>query len=264
MHSDINLMRFLHLFSMAGVAEIMCKYGAGDKVLQLESLDPFGFDKFYGVTETFTDINKLVQRAEELEPEYDKIVIHDFEEFSFHFTPSKVIYVFHGSKLRGLPQNRIDEVKDKLCFVMTTDLLDFLPNAIYLPQPVDLEHFKFQESNEAGESWLCINRDYERYKIEPKIKARYPKVEYYARSKPNIIQYEDMPDFLAQYTDYVDWKFDYSKPEPKSLPDPSCTGVQALSVGCRVWDRNGNVLSPIIVSIHDGKRVVERFMKEIK
>ena len=50
-------MRILHLFSMAGVAEIMCKYGAGDKVLQLEQFDTMGFYEHYGVTETFKDLH---------------------------------------------------------------------------------------------------------------------------------------------------------------------------------------------------------------
>ena len=57
---------------MAGVAEIMCKYGAGDKVLQLEQFDTMGFHEYYGVTETFKDLQSLVKRAEDIQTSYTR------------------------------------------------------------------------------------------------------------------------------------------------------------------------------------------------
>ena len=70
-----------------------------------------------------------------------------------------------------------------------------------------------------------------------------------------------MPEYLVQYSDYVDWKFDYSHP-PKTLPHPSCTGLQALALGLDVHDKDGLLLDRNLLIVHDAKRVTERFLKE--
>ena len=258
-------MRILHLFSMAGVAEIMCKYGAGDKVLQLREFDPFGFSDFYRVTELFDDPNLLVKRAVELKPEYDKIIIHDFLEFDIHFPADKILYVFHGGKLRGMADAQRESLKDKQCYVTTTDLCELLPNATYLPNPVDLEHFTYEGESVYGdkETWFCINRGHGREFIEKKIKEKYPETLYYERNKDSIIDYEDMPFFLSQYDNYVDWKFTYDHP-PVTVPALSCTGLQAMAMGCIVHDHNGEVTDKKVLLIHDAKRVTERFLKDIE
>ena len=259
---NINLMpRFMHLFSMAGMAEQMCKYGAGDKVLQLDNLDPFGFAEHYGVTEKFSDINDLISRAIELEPEYDYVIIHDFADFKHHFTPSKIIFVFHGSKLRNMAQKDIEKYSEWPCYVTTQDLLEYMPKASYLPNMVDLELFYDDIYDvEDTRTYLCINRKRDRKHIEKTIRMRYPDIEYLERTEGNIIRYTDMPDFLSQYTDYVDWKFDYSDP-PLSLPNPSCTGLQALALGMDVHDKDGNLLDRNLLIVHGAKYVVERFLQ---
>lgn len=252
-------MRILHLFSMAGVAEIMCKYGAGDKVLQLEQFDIMGFNQYYGVTEMFPDLQSLIKRALQIQTSYDKIVIHDYSEFKQNFPKDKVILVFHGSKLRSLSGPELESVKQYRCFVTTSDLFDILPFAKHLPAPYDKELFK---KDVEGHGWITINRSYQKDFIENKIKERYPDTYYYERTVINIIRYEDMPDFLSQYKDYVDWKFT-TETIPQSLPDPSCTGIQALALGLTVHDRNGCTLSPHLLLIHDPKLVVDRFINEI-
>ncbi len=70
-----------------------------------------------------------------------------------------------------------------------------------------------------------------------------------------------MPQYLSQYENYVDWKFDYSKPEPKSISASSCTAIQALSCGCRVWDKDGLELSPMLLLLHDSKIVTKKFLE---
>ncbi len=252
-------MRILHLFSMAGVAEIMCKYGAGDKVLQLEQFDTMGFNEYYGVTEMFPDLQSLIKRASQIHTSYDKIVIHDYSEFKQNFPKHKVILVFHGSKLRSLNGSELESVKQYPCFITTSDLFDILPFAKHLPAPYDKELFK---KDVEGYGWITINRSYQKDFIENKIKEKYPDTFYYERTIGNIIRYEDMPDFLSQYKDYVDWKFT-TDTIPKSLPDPSCTGIQALALGLTVHDKNGCTLSPHLLLIHDPKLVVDRFINEI-
>jgi len=258
---------FLHVFSIAGVGEMMCKYGAGDKVLQLESLDTFGFGDFYGVTETFPNTGELILRAIKLAPEYDHIIVHDYPEMIKDIPEHKLIYIFHGSKLRGMSQSDRDYIAQTgiPVYVTTVDLMELIPST-YLPNPVDLEHFVDDTGTEfevlKNGNWFCINRSYQRDFIEKKIREKYPKVEYYERNKDSIIQYEDMPGFLEQHSNYVDWKFTYDKPEPNSLPDLSCTGLQAMAVGCTVHNGNGEVTDRKLLAIHDAKRVTQRFLKD--
>lgn len=262
LHINLSMPRFLHLFSMAGIAEMMCKYGAGDKVLQLDNLDPFGFTEHYGVTEKFSDVNDLIRRAIELEPEYDYVIIHDFVEFKYHFTPSKLIFVFHGSKLRNMAQKDIDKYSKWPCYITTQDLWEQMPNATYLPNMVDLELFyDIKYEPEEKRTYLCINRKNDRKFIEKRIRERYPDIEYFERNNNNFIRYQDMPDFLTQYTDYVDIKFTYDDP-PRTLPYPSCTGLQALALGMDVHDKDGNLLDRKLLIVHGAKYVVERFLKD--
>ena len=254
----------MHLFSMAGVAEMMCKHGAGDKVLQLKQFDPFGFHEFYGVTELFDDVNKIVTRAMQLQEDYDKIVIHDFSEFREHFPKDKVIFIFHGTKLRQMDEVEKSAVSTYPCFVTTTDLIPLLPNAIHLPNMVDLEHFKNNDITPGStESWVCINRSYQGDIIKKNIKEKYPETVYYERTNDNLINYADMPDWLEQFDNYVDMKYTYDKPEPKILPDLSCTGLQALAVGCKVWNANGKITDYKTLALHDARNVTLRFLKEI-
>lgn len=249
---------------MAGQAEMMCEHGAGDKVLQLKTLDPFGFSEFYGVTEMFDNTGELLLRAIELEPEYDYLIVHDYNQFIEHFPANKIILVYHGTKLRYMPESEKGLLikSGYPIYVTTHDLLECIP-ATLLPNMVDLEHFvDVKPTFEADGDWFCINRTYQREYIEKRIKEKYPKTEYYERSSKNIIDYEDMPHFLEQHSNYVDWKFNYDKPEPHTTDAMSCTGLQAMAVGCTVHNSNGEVNKGNLLAIHDAKRVTERFLKD--
>jgi hypothetical protein len=246
---------------MAGVAEIMCKYGAGDKVLQLKEFDPFGFHDFYKVTELFDEPNALIKRAEDLIDDYDKIIIHDYSEFRFHFPKDKVILLFHGTKLREMPDADKEPLKEYPCYVTTVDLLDIIPSTL-LPAPIDLEHFTDSHIEPADlDDWFTINRSYQRDFIESDMRTLFPRLEYYERNAANIIQYSDMPHFLEQHENYVDMKYTYDKPIPKRVNFLSCTALQAMAVGCKVWTANGQADRKELL-IHDAKRVTERFLDD--
>ena len=256
-------MKVLHLFSMAGVAEMLC--GPDDRVFQLDQFDEFGFAEYYKKTTRFKDLKELIREAERVEGQYDKIVIHDFIEFRHEFTKSKLVFIFHGTKLRGMTDMEVNSAKQYPCFVTGIDLMDILPQATFLPAPVDLDLFKpvYGEVDKLKD-WFCINRSYQREFVEKSIKDKYPKTEYYERNSGSIIHYEDMPDFLGQHSNYVDMKYTYDKPDPKLINNPSCTGIQALAVGCTVHTGNGTVMDRKELLIHDRNRVRKRFLEDIE
>ena len=254
--------RFLHLFSMAGVAEQMCHYGCGDAVLQLNHLDEFGFAEYYGVTKQFEDVNGLIKEAMAIEDQYDYIIIHDYAEYGVHFTPSKVVIMFHGTKLRHMPPEQRREYESKYpIYVTTVDLLDLIKSKL-MPNPVDLELFVNNGYEGDGSTWVTINRSYQRDFIEKDIKQYYPKADYYERNAGNVIRYEDMPEFLEQYDNYVDIKYTYDKPEPKTVKFLSCTGLQAMAVGCKVWNKDGEQTDKLQLAIHSAKHVTENFLND--
>ena len=250
---------------MAGVGEILSTYsqrkGHKSFVLQMKGLDPFGFHSHYGNTVLFDSLDTLMESAYRASLTADYVVLHDFVEYYREFPENKLILYFHGTKLRDLLKNdpEFNRIKDKFRIIVSTpDLLDVCPNAFYLPAPCDRELFK--TNPEKLGKWLTINRDYQREFIEPKIKEKYPQVEYRNRQKV-IIPYNEMPQLLSQYSDYVDWKFDYSKPEPKSINATSCTAIQALSCGLRVWDKDKCQLSTMLLILHDAEKVTDRFLE---
>jgi hypothetical protein len=258
-------MNIIHIFSMAGVAEMLSDQanskGHKSFVLQLRSLDPFKFGDHYGTTIYHESVDTLLQQAWRYQNEVDYIILHDFVEYYREFPQNKLILYFHGTKLRDLLRNdpEFNKIKDKFRIIVSTpDLLDICPNAFYLPAPCDRKLFTM--STDLNDNWLAINRDYQKEYIEPKIKTRYPNVEYRNRQK-EIIPYNEMPQLLKKYGNYVDWKFDYSKPEPKSVNAHSCTAIQALSCGLKVWDKDGLELSPMLLFLHDSEKVTEKFLK---
>lgn len=258
-------MRILHVFSMAGVAEILSKecqeLGHASFVIQYRPLDPFGFGSHYGNTVYFDDYAKLFESAYKMANQADYVILHDFVEFYEEFPKNKLILYFHGTKLRNVLKNdpefrRI--IGGFRTIVSTPDLLDILPDAFYLRAPCDTSLFSKQKLS--SDKWLTINREYQREYIEPKIRSKYPQVEYRNRQK-EIIPYEQMPQLLSNYGNYVDWKFDYSKPDPKTVNALSCTGVQALSCGLNVWDANGLQVDPMLLLNYDSKQVAKRFIE---
>ena len=257
-------MNILHILSMAGTAEILSYYarklGHYSLVLQLKSLDPFGFGVHYGTTLYFDNLDKLLDSAEKLKEEADVIILHDFIEFTPEFKDKNLMYYFHGSKLRDKLSHQPDsmhEINKRTCFISTTDLFTYIPNATHIPQPIDLDLFKkTNENKRTGQ--LCINREYQRDQIEPKILKRYPNCVYRPRTNNNIIPYDKMPEFLNQWESYVDWKFDYNKP-PKSIVVPSMTGLQAVACGCKVSGPFGSYDEKLLMN-HSAESVTKEFL----
>lgn len=251
-------MKVLHLFSMAGVSELLAK--EGDLVLQVKELDPFGFGLHYGNMEYHTDYLTVLERARQLEPEYDRIIIHDFNELLGEFPKEKSFIYFHGSKLRSLGRESITEVQSKCSgvFLSTSDLLDYI-FGIVIPQPLDIEFF-YERDLTREYDYLSIQRGYQFNEISNLIYKDFPQCEIRDRTK-HILSYRSMPIFLNQIENYIDYKYDYSKPIPKPVIHYSLTGLQALACGCRVYTHGAEILSKTLLKEHDSKIIKEEFRK---
>lgn len=260
-------MRILHFSSMAGIGEILSneanKLGHNSLVIQKRDLDPFGFGDYYGNTVYVDALDKYVQLLFESSRESDVVIVHDWIEFLDEIECKNIFVYFHGSKLRTLPPEQIDEISKKVkgIILSTPDLLQYCPKGFVLSQPVDYELFYDKKAPRYIEE-LTINRKYNREIIEPIIKEKYPNCVYVERNNMNIISYEKMPDRLNGIKKYIDWKFDYSKP-PKTVDAYSTTAIQALACGCKVYNYLGKKLSKTLLTKHDSKIVVQEFLNYI-
>ena len=253
---------------MAGISEILSmeanKLGYQCIVIQKRDLDPFGFGDYYG-TDVYVDaIDKYLELLYMSSKKSDVVIVHDWIEFLDEIECPNIYVYFHGSKLRGLPPEQLPEIEKKVkgIILSTPDLLEYYPNGMVLPQPVDMNLF-FDKKRERTYPQLMINRSYQRDIIEPTIKAKFPDCIYRERNKHNLLSYRDMPEFLNSVTEYIDWKFDYSKPVPKTICSPSVTGIQALACGCKVIDSNGKKLPKSLLRKHNSVNVTQEFLKYI-
>lgn len=227
--------------------------GKDDVVFQLRQLDTFGFGEYYKKTLYFDDPEELIKSAKQHEVFYDKIVIHDMVEFCTEFK-NPVMY-FHGSKLRKMGE------WDEPCIVSTPDLLEYTRLGHHLEAPVDLELFKPMAVTIERE-WFCITRGYQYRELRELIKKQYPSCDIINRAEFNV-KYDKMPLVLNLVRNYVDCKYDYSKPEPKPLKYPivSTTALQALACGCSVYTHDDKILPNTLLKVHDRKVVMVRFKK---
>ena len=127
-------------------------------------------------------------------------------------------------------QRLADEV-----LVSTPDLLRLVEKGIYLPIPVDTDHFKpYLFSKNYLKEALTIDTEVTdihwalNYCKEHGINSD---IEVYDRVK-NPVMYADMPDFLRRYKVYVDIRY----VNEKILDNLSTTALEALACGLKVLD----------------------------
>lgn len=68
----------------------------------------------------------------------------------------KVIFHFHGSEIRGKNMHPRIKLADAR-LVSSPDLLEFVPDGIWIPQPVDLEYWTPQPSDNSKENLVLIH-----------------------------------------------------------------------------------------------------------
>ncbi len=255
----------------AGVAGLLAKYQRrlGHEVLVVcrDGYDGFGQKEFYGVKivgpkrrrfAKFGFLQKplrLIQRTFSVcyfylwvginAYRFDVIHIHSQYLVSLFLPFSKKVIEFHGDDIRRSPSKRwrIDKFitglylrvnKRKRFLVSTPDLLSELPNCVWLPNPVDVEFFsptKHMLSNRAVYFHNWYESGSHAYTTS---KEHGLTLEVVDRVKLCHLFYKDMPAYIGGFDYMIDRK------EIHSL---SKTALEALAVGCKVFDWKGNVVT---------------------
>lgn len=267
----------LHIWDQAGVAFILAKFqqinGNESKVIRVKNADKYGIDEFYKEYGLFVAPEELVNRSIEEARRADVIHIHSLPEMVINirntYKESKVIILhYHGTDIRGSEDNsRIFNLRNILrpkkivrkirnrrlhikaqrladrVIVSTPDLIQLVKGSIFLPNPIDTNHFNKklikERSNDASDDvykGILVNSEVTNINLAInycKQKNINFNIDIYDRTK-NPICYKDIPNFLKKYNVYIDLRF----VNEKLLKNLSKTALEALACGLRVINYN--------------------------
>ncbi|MGB8086868.1 MAG: hypothetical protein WCF07_11330 [Nitrososphaeraceae archaeon] len=267
-------MYVLHIWDQAGVAFILAKFqqmnGNESKVIRVKNADKYGIDEFYKEYGLFVTTEELVYKSIEEARRADVIHIHSLPEMVINirntYGESKVIILhYHGTDIRGFsgdnsrifslrnilkPKNIVGKIRKRRLhikaqrladrvIVSTPDLIRLVKGSIFLPNPIDTDHFdKKMIKERSGDVYEGVLVNSEVTNVELAMNyCRHKKINLniniYDRTK-NPIYYKDVPNFLKKYDVYIDLRF----VDRKLLKNLSKTALEALACGLRVLNYN--------------------------
>ena len=267
-------MYVLHIWDQAGVAFILAKFqqmnGNESKVIRVKNADKYGIDEFYKEYGLFVTTEELVYKSIEEARRADVIHIHSLPEMVINirntYGESKVIILhYHGTDIRGFsgdnsrvfslrnilkPKNIVGKIRKRRLhikaqrladrvIVSTPDLIRLVKGSIFLPNPIDTDHFNKKMIKErSGDVYEGVLVNSEVTNVELAMNyCRHKKINLniniYDRTK-NPIYYKDVPNFLKKYDVYIDLRF----VDRKLLKNLSKTALEALACGLRVLNYN--------------------------
>ena len=266
----------LHIWDQAGVAFILAKFqqinGNESKVIRIKNADKYGIDEFYKEYGLFVAPEELVYKSIEEARRADVIHIHSLPEMVINirntYRESKVIILhYHGTDIRGFsddnsrtfnlrnilrPKNIVRKIRRRRLhikaqrladrvIVSTPDLIQLVKGSIFLPNPIDTDHFNKKLIKEISKisnvyEGIFVNSEVTNVELAMNY-CKYKKInlniDIYDRTK-NPIYYKDIPNFLKKYDVYVDLRF----VNRKLLKNLSKTALEALACGLKVLNYN--------------------------
>jgi glycosyltransferase involved in cell wall biosynthesis len=272
-------MKILHIWDQAGVACILAKYqtiqGHESKVLKMADYDKFGINSFYHEYVDEIAAQRYEEKCIEAAAVADIVHVHSRPEILLRLRKElgkskKILLHYHGTDIRGLRDNghrwsqslqtspkqlikrilniptgrqRINNQAEKLAdaiIVSTPDLQKLVPSALYLPNPVDIDHFRPPldpvDSDLCNHKALTINSEVTniRWALEYiKDHNIYYDIEVHDRTRKPLM-YSSMPSFLHKYSMYVDIR----NVNGMVLENFSKTALEALACGLEVLDHS--------------------------
>jgi hypothetical protein len=279
-------MKILHVGDQAGVACILAKYqrklGHFSEVIMRDGYDGVSIHKFYGtriVTPKTPKVNvpvvgNIVRYSlrtlmvfvfylyvSVYSRKFDVVHIHSCWIASF-FTFKPKVVEFHGDEIRGSPSKRwfidtlltsffVQHWKNKVKFLVSTpDLLGDLPEAEWLPNPVDTEHFsRFPRS--PFNNWALYFYNWHEKGVE---RANSLSKEHKLflcvvdRTLKQIVDYKYMPSHIIQFEYLID---------RAGICSLSKTALEMLASGGCVFDWKDRLITAFPEE-HDPFKVAEK------
>jgi glycosyltransferase involved in cell wall biosynthesis len=236
-------LKILHIWDQAGVACILAKHhrrmGHEVRILKRTGYDPFGISQFYNEPLLDMDGKTFLKYAMREAAGYDVVHVHTIHKVipDLHkkYPDKKLILHYHGSEARDGQRNLMKaEAESKADVVLgsTEDLRDFVDNIVYVPNPVDTEHFSPSSRSNAkaftirspriNTKWVLDYLESNNIDLQVEVVDR----------EANPIPYAQLPTFLDQYNTCVDLRYI----DGMLLKNISKTGLESLACGLTVLD----------------------------
>jgi hypothetical protein len=260
--------------------------------------DKYGINKFYSDLIIFSSEQDFIQRSLREADSAQLIHVHSRIDViaplrERYGKSKKIILHYHGTDIRGLSSPTMHQKHSRLAnillnsksilkklirrksgniarnrkaqlaadgiLVSTPDLLKLVKRASYLPNPVDIEHFKPNDNRlNRGKRALTIRSEV----TDIEWALDYCKrnnvdldIETYDRTQ-NPVMYQDMPSFLKRYNTYVDIRL----VNGKILENLSKSALESLACGLEVLDYRLQYLRGL-PSEHDPSAVLSKLAK---
>jgi glycosyltransferase involved in cell wall biosynthesis len=235
-------MKILHVWDQAGVASILAKYhrrmGHDVDILKRAGYDPFGISQFYGEPLLDLDGKSFLKHVVKQAGKYDIVHVHTIykviPELRKKHKGKKLVLHYHGSEIRGRQDDdslRAEaEEKSDVILGSTPDLKDYVDGIVYVPNPVDTEHFRPDSQRSTGAFTISRSITDTQWMLDYLKKNNLDlRVEMVERST-NPIPYAQVPAFLKRYGIYIDIRYI----DGILLANLSKTGLESLACGLRV------------------------------
>jgi len=248
--------------------------GHDSKAIMVREYDKYGIRRFYTDYVIVATLEDFVQKSIDEAHSADILHIHSRSDMVLKFrkkfgNSKKIIIQYHGTDIRGIKKQKLPHrsklsdlavrgiftyrrVRDAILItkrihsnaqrladtviVSTPDLLPLVSKAIYLPNPIDTDHFTPDKSSPRPERAQALTMDTEATDIQ--LTLSYCKrhnvkldIDVYNRIRDPIM-YGEMPAFLKKYGLYIDVRY----VDGKILENLSKTALEALACGLDVLD----------------------------
>jgi hypothetical protein len=177
---------------------------------------------------------------------YDVLHIHGSWGIALFLWRQPHVLEFHGDDVRKSPsmyswfrKNTTKlfvwgYAKRNKIYVSTPDLLDDVPNGIWIPNIADTDHFNNSVYKPKKGTALYSKVWYETGAHAQKF-AEYNDLELTVLDRKNQcwIDFRDFPEYMGKFEYYID---------RQAIHSLSKTALEALAIGCKVVDYNGKVI----------------------
>jgi hypothetical protein len=210
------------------------------RILKRAGYDPFRISQFYNEPLLDLDGKAFLKYAIKEAAEYDVVHVHTLykiiPELRKKYRDKRLVLHYHGSEVRDRQSDLVRvEAEDKADTVIgsTADLRDLVHDMIYVPNPVDIEHFAQQDNSSDGRTFTIRTTRGDTQWVLDYLKSNGVDLQVDVIDREaNPIPYAQVPAFLRQYRTYVDVKYI----DGRLLHAMSKTGLESLACGLSVLD----------------------------
>jgi len=249
-------LKVLHIWSQAGVSSIISKWQKRNNieshVIIQAKHDPDKTGDFYGDEVIYGNKIKFVLAALKRCKEYDIIHLHDawfmIPLIKIKYPKKKIIIHYHGSMVRRAMKDTRRKLWEKAVdkiLVSTPDLLQFDYNIhpIYVPNPVDIEHFK-PKTNPKNNDCLFLP------KLNQSKHGTYRLLLHHGLDvnlvTPVRVDYKELPEIIS----YFEYCCDIPIVNNEIVAANSMMGLQSMSMKLKTIQHDFTVKSELPANHH--------------